>query len=310
MDRKSELDIVRRAYAKQVMAAFGTDDRRVEKAFATVSREDFLGPGPWQIVRWNRGYVTTPRSDPVYLYDDVVVAILLERNLNNGQPSLHAWLIASAAPKAGEHVVHIGVGLGYYTAILSCLVSRRGKVTAIEYDPDLAVRSARNLADRRNVTVLNGDDTQADFAPADVIYVNAGATHPLPHWLDRLTEGGRLIVPLTDAGFPRGDIRHGAVFRTERRGDDYLARRVSAVAIFPCAGGRDADGESALASAFLRGDGDDVTRLYAVTISLTPIVGCAARDGVWLMRDGTGNTTSTSRIIYIMENNEATLHLP
>jgi protein-L-isoaspartate(D-aspartate) O-methyltransferase len=148
MDRKSELDIVRRAYAKQIMAEFGTTDRRVEKAFATVSREAFLGPGPWQIVRWNRGYVITPSRDPVYVYDDVVVAILPERHLNNGQPSLHARLIASAAPKAGEHVVHIGVGLGYYTAILSCLVGRRGRVTAIEYDPGLAARSAYNLADR------------------------------------------------------------------------------------------------------------------------------------------------------------------
>jgi protein-L-isoaspartate(D-aspartate) O-methyltransferase len=262
MDRNSKLDIVRGAYAKRIMAEFGTRDRRVEKAFATVAREAFLGPGPWQIVRWNRGYVTTPSRDPVYVYDDVVVAILPERHLNNGQPSLHAQLIASAAPKAGEHAVHIGVGLGYYTAILSCLVGRRGRVTAIEYDPELAARSARNLADRQNVTVLNGDGTQVGFAPADVIYVNAGATHPLPHWLDRLTEGGRLIVPLTDAGFPRADIRHGAVFRIERRGADYPAHRVSAVAIFPCAGGRDPEGERALAAALERGNSDNVTRLY------------------------------------------------
>jgi protein-L-isoaspartate(D-aspartate) O-methyltransferase len=262
VDRKAELEIIRRAYAKQVTVAFGTRDRRVEKAFATVPREDFLGPGPWQIVRWNRGYVTTPNRDPVYVYDDVVVAILPERNLNNGQPSLHAWLVAGAAPKTGEHVVHIGIGLGYYTAILSSLVGRRGKVTAIEYDPELAARSARNLADRSNVTVLHGDGTQVDFAAADVIYVNAGATQPLLHWLDRLREGGRLIVPLTDAGFPRGDIRHGAVFRIERRGDDYSARRISAVAIFPCAGGRDPDAESALAGAFARGNGENVTRLY------------------------------------------------
>ena len=49
---ESELDIVRRAYAKQVMAAAGVEDARVEAAFAAVRREDFLGPGPWQIGRW------------------------------------------------------------------------------------------------------------------------------------------------------------------------------------------------------------------------------------------------------------------
>jgi protein-L-isoaspartate(D-aspartate) O-methyltransferase len=264
---KSDIAIIRRAYAKRVMFAAGTADRRVEAAFAAVPREAFLGPGPWQVVHWSfvsssRGYVTTPSADPVYVYDDVVVAILPERNLNNGQPSLHAVLIAAAAPKAGEHVVHIGVGFGYYTALLAHLVGRRGKVTAIEYDAALAARSAENLATWSQVNVVAGDGTRADFSSADVIYVNAGATHPLPHWLDRLAEGGRLIVPLTEAGFPQGDIRRGAVFRIERRGDEYLARRISPVAIFPCVGGRDEEAASALAAAFARGGAENVTRLY------------------------------------------------
>ena len=267
MQSKSDLDIIRRAYAKRVMFAANVTDRRVETAFAAVPREAFLGRGPWQIVRWSPvrnagGYVTTPTRNPVYLYDDVIVAILPERSLNNGQPSLHAWLMASAAPRPGEHVVHIGTGAGYYTAILAHLAGRSGRVTAIEYDPELAARSAQNLADRRNVTVINGDGTKVDFAPADVIYVNAGATHPAAHWLDRLAEGGRLILPVTAAGFPRGDIRHGAVFRIKRNGDDYPTRRISAVAIFPCEGGRDTDEETELAAAFARGGAENVTRLY------------------------------------------------
>jgi protein-L-isoaspartate(D-aspartate) O-methyltransferase len=52
MDREPELKIIRRAFAKQVMAACDVRDPRVEAAFAAVAREDFLGPGPWQIVRW------------------------------------------------------------------------------------------------------------------------------------------------------------------------------------------------------------------------------------------------------------------
>ena len=88
---EDELDIVRRAFAKQVMAAAGIEDIRVEAAFAVVRREHFLGPGPWPIMRW-RGpspdYVTTPSDDPVYLYTNDVIGILPERHLNNGQPSL------------------------------------------------------------------------------------------------------------------------------------------------------------------------------------------------------------------------------
>jgi len=154
MDRDTELNIVRRAYAKQIMAAAGVVDRRVEAAFATVPREDFLGRGPWPILRWFRGYEPTPTRNPVYLYDNVLVGIIPERNLNNGQPSFLALLIAGAALRPGEHIVHIGAGVGYYTAILANLVGRRGHVTAIEYDPGLAERLAANLAAMRNVRVI------------------------------------------------------------------------------------------------------------------------------------------------------------
>ncbi|MGA8756278.1 MAG: rRNA adenine N-6-methyltransferase family protein, partial [Stellaceae bacterium] len=260
--RDAEEEVIRRAYAKQIMAACGISDRRIETAFASVKREHFLGRGPWQIVRWGRGYVPTPSPNPVYLYDDVVVAIIPDRNLNNGQPSLHAALIASAAPKIGEHAVHIGAGVGYYTAILHRLVGRSGRVTAIEFDTELAARLAANFGGARNVSVVQGDGSRVAFDSADIIYVNAGATKPAEAWLDRLTEGGRLILPMTAGEFPGGDVQQGAVFRIERRGDDFLARRISAVAIFPCEGMRDAESEAALAAAFAKGRAQEVTRLY------------------------------------------------
>jgi protein-L-isoaspartate(D-aspartate) O-methyltransferase len=271
--KPEELEIVRRAYAKQVMAAARVDHARVEAAYAAVKREHFLGPGPWPILRWFRGYVPTPSDDPVYLYTDQVVGVLPERNLNNGEPSLHARLISSAAPQAGEHVVHVGAGVGYYTAILATLVGPGGAVTAIEFDPGLADRAAANFARWPNVQVIQGDGGRVPFDPADVIYVNAGATRPAPSWLDGLKDGGRLILPLTtNDGFrsrKRGEIlrgaeiqRHGAVFRIERRGRDYLARWLSGVRIFPCEGARDEASETALSGAFATERWREVTRLY------------------------------------------------
>src|SRR6516165_7653926 len=111
MEREQELAIIRRAYAKQVLVEWQVDDPRLELAFTQVRREDFLGPGPWVIPRWigeSRGrpaieYVPTPSADPVYLYVDNVVQVIVERNLNNGQPSGHAKWITSASMKAGEH---------------------------------------------------------------------------------------------------------------------------------------------------------------------------------------------------------------
>lgn len=109
---QEELAIVRRAYAKHVLANAEVEDARVEAAFAAVRREHFLGAGPWPMLRWPHRYVPTPSDDPVYLYQDALVGIIPERGLNNGQPWLHAMLIAAAAPLPGEHVVHIGAGVG------------------------------------------------------------------------------------------------------------------------------------------------------------------------------------------------------
>ena len=84
-------------------------------------------------------------------------------------------------------------------------------------------------------------------------------------WLDRVADGGRLILPLTiDKSFlPEFDkITPGCVFQIERRGRDYCAKRISSVAIFPCAGSRDAVSERALALALEKGGAERVTRLY------------------------------------------------
>lgn len=261
-----ELKIIRRAYAMQIAAAAGIADEPVEDAFATVPREDYLGPGPWPVLRWQEAYTPTPTADPVYLYTDSLVGILPERHINNGQPSLHAFLLSQSATREGEHIVHVGAGVGYYSAIMAQLVGPSGKVTAIEYDPELAERARANLAGYSNVCVIQGDGSKVDFESADLIYVNAGATKPADIWLDRLKEGGRLILPLTtEKGFSSDWSKiqlHGAVFLITCEAETFWARWISPVAIFPCEGMRDAASEKALARAFESGDYKRVARLY------------------------------------------------
>jgi protein-L-isoaspartate(D-aspartate) O-methyltransferase len=266
MNHEQELVVFRRSFAKQVLASVKVSDARVEAAFAAIARERFLGPGPWPILGAS-GYTPTPDADPVYLYCDVLIGIVPERGLNNGMPSYHAPLIASAAIRAGEHVVHVGAGTGYYTAIMAHLAESTGRVTAIEFDPALAERAKDNFSGTPNVAVLQGDGGSIPFDPADVIYVNAGATRPADAWLDGLKEGGRLILPLTaKKTLPPGNIgsiaRHGAVFRIERKGNDYLAKWISAVGVYPCEGGRDEVSEAALDAALQKGGWRDVTRLF------------------------------------------------
>lgn len=248
------------------MASLGLIHPGIEAAFATVERERYLGPGPWPILR-SHGYRPTPDANPVHLYSDVLIGIVPERGLNNGMPSYHMPLMASADIRAGEHVVHIGAGVGYYTAIMAYLAGPTGRVTAIEFDAALAKRAATNFLNATNVRVLQGDGFSMPFEMADVIYVNAGATHPADIWLDRLNDGGRLILPLTVerillAGADRPIGGHGVVFRIERNGGEYLARWISVVGLYPCEGGRDDASEAALDAALQKGGWRSVRRLY------------------------------------------------
>jgi protein-L-isoaspartate(D-aspartate) O-methyltransferase len=262
MATHTELSVVRRAYAKRLMKTAGVSDARIEQAFATVPRELFLGAGPWKIGNEDGTYLETPGNDATHLYTDRVVGILPDRGLNNGQPSFHAALMAHAEPKAGEHAVHIGAGVGYYSAILAELVGPGGRVSAIEFDGGLARRATINLRSWSQVRVIHGDGSAAVFEMADVIYVSAGATRPAEPWLDRLAEGGRLILPLTVDSPLSDEDTPGAVFRIERRGDAYRATWISAVAIYACVGARDEVSERALAAALRNGREKDVRRLY------------------------------------------------
>ncbi|MDB5833474.1 MAG: L-isoaspartate family protein [Caballeronia sp.] len=54
--------------------------------------------------------------------------------------------MASAGIRPGEHVVHIGACVGYYTAIMAHLSGTAGSVTAIEFDATLAGRAALNFS--------------------------------------------------------------------------------------------------------------------------------------------------------------------
>ena len=133
------------------------------------------------------GYWTTGDADPRHLYHDVLVAIDEARRLNNGQPSLWAFLYDRLGLLAGAHVVHVGGGTGYYSAVLAELVGRGGRVTAVEVDPSLAGRAARTWppAGRRPGRRGRRLRLPPDRA-ADAIVVNAGVSHLSPAWLDAL----------------------------------------------------------------------------------------------------------------------------
>jgi protein-L-isoaspartate(D-aspartate) O-methyltransferase len=106
--------------------------------------------------------------------------------LFNGQPgTLGVWLDALDLVPAAR-VLHVGCGLGYYTAVIAHSVGPAGRVLALEVDPTLAAEARLNLASLPWVDVRHGDASQLPDETFDAILVNAGVTHPLDGWLDAL----------------------------------------------------------------------------------------------------------------------------
>jgi protein-L-isoaspartate(D-aspartate) O-methyltransferase len=251
----------RHCYAEELRFTARVGSRAVIDSFATVPRERFFGPGPWRILSpmAMAEYWTTEDADPRHLYHDVLIAIDEERRLNNGQPSLWARMYDQLELRHGSHVVHVGAGTGYYSAILAEIVGRAGRVTAIEIDPVLAARASENLAaawPQATVVTADGFAFRPD-RPADTIVVNAGVTHFSSVWLDTLgAENGRLLVPLTNTE------RWGCFLLITRQAGDpyrYSARFVGRVGIISCVGGRDPAAEERLNAALASAKGDFTT---------------------------------------------------
>lgn len=251
-------------FAELITAKAGTPKSNLTLAFAATRREHYLGPGPWKVFT-GRGYITTPSDDPALLYQDIVVALGEEQQINNGQPALHALCLAALNVKKGETVVHIGAGTGYYSALLAELVGPEGKVIAYEIEPDLARRAIRNLADHSNTTVHSRSGAEGVLPDCDVIYVNAGATEPLDSWLDALHPSGRLLFPLTPDG-AGGAPGLGSMLLAKRVTEErFDARCLFPVAFVPCIGARDSESAYRLAEAFKRENAGKVRSLRRKT---------------------------------------------
>jgi protein-L-isoaspartate(D-aspartate) O-methyltransferase len=125
-------------------------------------------------------------------------------------------------------------------------------VVAAEVDPELAALADEALRSATNVEVHHADGTMFDPGQVDAMLVNAGVTHVLPLWLDRLRDGGRLLVPITHAPAP-GATSTGVMLRVQREGETFRLRTIGPVAIFASAGGRSAQLNDQLRTALASG---------------------------------------------------------
>jgi protein-L-isoaspartate(D-aspartate) O-methyltransferase len=259
-----QLDEARAHFAKEIQHQGSIRSAALIEGLATVPRERFMGLGPWKILRaatMALGYELTPDDDPRHLYRNVLVALDERRMLNNGEPLALLLFLDTLDLAPGDRLLHVGCGVGYYTAIAAHAVGPQGRVVGIEIDPALAARAEQNLKPYPSVSVISGDGGSGEFGSFDAIFVNAGCTRPQPRWLEQLAARGRLLVPMTVSLPKAPGVGMGAMLLVRKEEAGHSARFTSPVGIFHCEGARSAHEEALLSAAFARGNRASVTRL-------------------------------------------------
>jgi protein-L-isoaspartate(D-aspartate) O-methyltransferase len=113
------------------------------------------------------------------------------------QPYMIALMVETLKLAEGEHILEVGTGSGYLTAVLA---EQGGHVCSIELSSHLAVRASTTLRTLgyQNVNVHVGDGTLgwASEAPFDAIVIGAAASLLPRPLLAQLRMGGRLVLPI------------------------------------------------------------------------------------------------------------------
>jgi protein-L-isoaspartate(D-aspartate) O-methyltransferase len=255
----------RRYFAEELEAVCGLRTPALVDAFATVPREEFLPSGPW-LIRSETDYFSgvprhTPDADARRVCHNVAVAIDLARQLFNGAPSILGLCIDRLDLLSGQRVLHVGCGLGYYSAVMALCVGSTGHIVAVEVDEQLADAARKHLASLPNVTVCCDDGSEPPEGVFDAILVNCGVTHPLPVWLDALRIGGRVILPLTATMPSMGGIGKGPLLLLTKRDTDFDAQLITVIAIYSAVGIRDAALNDRIGQSLMKGQYPRLNRL-------------------------------------------------
>ena len=118
-------------------------------------------------------------------------------------PKLEGRILQALNVQKHQHLLHIGTGSGYFTALLASLAKH---VTSIEIDADLSAQAAKNLAkvNINNVTLMVADgilgqpSDNADMQFDAIVYTGSSPREPAGV-REQLVIGGVLFMVLGNA---------------------------------------------------------------------------------------------------------------
>jgi protein-L-isoaspartate(D-aspartate) O-methyltransferase len=175
---------------------------RLEKLVTAARRAGVVDPRLLDVMRQVPRAAFVPLDQVGLAYHDVPVPI--PHSQVTTQPSLSARMIQALRLAGGEHILEVGTGYGYQTALLGRLASF---VTSVERWADLADQAQRNLAAQgiKNVHIVEGDGTEgvSTAAPYDAILVSAAFPQVPEALVGQLRVGGRVVQPIGPGGAER-----------------------------------------------------------------------------------------------------------
>lgn len=180
------------------MTSTRTRDRMIERLRADGIRDEVVLAAMNAVPR----HIFVDEALASRAYEDTPLPI------GDGQTISQPWVVARMTELARNggplaNVLEIGTGCGYQTAVLAQLA---GDVYTVERIGKLVAKARRNLQSLKvkNVRLMHGDgsaDLGEDLA-VDAIVVTAGATHVPTALIKYLKPGGRMVLPLAQAGDP------------------------------------------------------------------------------------------------------------
>jgi len=176
----------------------GVDDRAVLEAMLHIPRHRFVSG-------MNQGLAYADRALPTAEGQTI------------SQPYMVGLMTQLLCVQQGVHVLEIGTGSGYQSAILSQMGAR---VVSIEHNQHLAGFAARildQLGYRDRIQIVIGDGTlgHENAAPYDRILVTAGAPYVPAAYRRQLVDGGRIVIPV-------GDRDHQRLTQVVKKGQDWI----------------------------------------------------------------------------------------